>query len=43
MRTLMLIIALTLSGCATLDRAYIRWVEDNKPGWAEQENADAPR
>jgi hypothetical protein len=40
MRTLMLILALTLSGCALTDRAYIRWVEQSKPEWTEQEEAD---
>jgi uncharacterized protein YceK len=37
MRTLLLILALTLSGCATLDRVYIGWVESNRPEWTEQE------
>jgi uncharacterized protein YceK len=37
MRTLLLILALTLSGCATLDRVYIRWVEGNKPEWTERQ------
>ena len=42
MRTILLMLVLTLSGCATLDRAYIRWVEQNKPEWTEREESNGP-
>jgi hypothetical protein len=37
MRTLIMMLVLTFSGCALSDRAYIRWVESNRPEWTEQE------